>query len=237
MSPKSDSDSSNHVRIDNLREHSSSVQEENKLKRVTNNILKPIPNNEKIQNLGDSRKSLVGNTIFINDQKSGLSVQADPKSVKTIAEEKIVQSETILKNSQSNESFTKIQLEAILKNSPSNEPLTKIDYKCKLCKFETLETSSLKSHMVTGHKVDETQTDWNKYISLCKRVVTIPKNKTNLDKSNATTDTKQDVSNKIVVEEAKLTSQKPVQASVNKDEAKTEEKPTCDGNIIEVSNF
>ena len=174
MSPKSDSDSSNHARIDNLREHSSSVQEENKLKKVTNNILKPVPNDEKIQNLGDSRKSLVGNTILINDHKSGLSVQANPKSVKTIAEDKIVQSETILKNSQSNESFTKIESEAILKNSPSNEPLTKIDYKCKLCKFETLETSSLKSHMVTGHKVDKTQTDWNKYISLCKRVVTIP---------------------------------------------------------------
>ena len=91
--------------------------------------------------------------------------------------------------------------------------------------------------MVTGHKVDETQTDWNKYISLCKRVVTIPNNKTNLDKSNATTDAKQDVSNKIVVEETKLTSQKPDQAAMNKDEAKTKKKPTPDGNCIEVSHF
>ena len=98
----------------------------------------------------------------------------------------------------------------------SNEHLTKIDYKCKLCKFKTLETSSLKSHMVTGHKVDETQTDWNKYISLCKRVVTIPKNKTNIDKSNDTPNTKQEVSSKIMVEETKLTSQKSDQASMNK---------------------
>ena len=34
ISPKSDSDLPNHARIDNLREHSSSVQEENKLKKV-----------------------------------------------------------------------------------------------------------------------------------------------------------------------------------------------------------
>ena len=126
---------------------------------------------------------------------------------------------------------------SILKNSQSKEPVTKIDYKCKLCKFETLETPDLVSHMVTGHKVDETQTDWNKYISLCKRVVNIPKNVTNLENSNATTDTKQDVSNKIVVEKNKITSQKPDQASVKKDEAKTKEKPTSDGNSIEVSIF
>ena len=53
----------------------------------------------------------------------------------------------------------------------SIEPLTKIDYKCKLCKFETLEISSLKSHLVAIHKFDETKTDWNKCISLCKRVI------------------------------------------------------------------
>ena len=63
----------------------------------------------------------------------------------------------------------------------SIEPLTKIDYKCKLCKFETLETPDLVSHMVTGHEVNETQTNWNRYISLCKRVVTIPNDITNLN--------------------------------------------------------
>ena len=60
---------------------------------------------------------------------------------------------------------------AVLKNSQSKESLSKIDYKCKLCKFETLEMSSLKSHTITGHKVNEAQTYWNKYISLCKRVI------------------------------------------------------------------
>ena len=126
-----------------------------------------------------------------------------------------------------------VQSEAILENSQSNEPLIKIDYKCQLCKFETLEKTDLVSHMVTGHKVDETQTNWNKYVSFCKRGVTIPKNIPNFEKTNVTTDTKQNVSNKIMVEETKLTSQKSDQASMNKDEAKTKEKPTSDGNSID----
>ena len=150
------------------------------------------------------KKDLTKNKSEEPTKPESKAVQVDSKSSERVSQDENVQSEAVLENSQS---------KAILEKSQSNEPVAKIDYKCKLCKFETLETSSLKSHMVTGHKVDETQTDWNKYISLCKRVVTIPKN---LDKSNATTDTKQDVSNKTVVEETKLTSQKPDQASMNK---------------------
>ena len=77
---------------------------------------------------------------------------------------------TILKNSQSNEFLARIQSEVVFQNSQSNESLPKINYKCKLCKFETLETSNLKNHMVANHNFDE-DSDWNKYIQLCKRVI------------------------------------------------------------------
>ena len=76
----------------------------------------------------------------------------------------------ILKNSQSNELLNRIQSEAVYQNSQSNESLPIINYKCKLCKFETLETSNLKNHMLAGHDFDE-DSDWNKYIQLCKRVI------------------------------------------------------------------
>ena len=181
---------------------------------------------EKIK--GELKKEKAKNSRTKSEEPTKLeskAVQVESKSSEKISDDEHVQSEAILENSPP---------KAILEKSQSNEPL--IHYKCQLCKFETLETADLVSHMVTGHKVDETQSDWNKYISKCKRVVTIPRNTTNFDKSKTTTDTKQDVSIKIVVKETKLTSQKPDQPSINKDEAKTKEKSTSDGNSMEASN-
>ena len=121
-------------------------------------ILEPEPQTEIEHDIGPEPGRRIGPKVLKVTDTLQRIIYQDKKS------------ETILKNSQSNELLARIQSEAVFQNSQSNESLPKINYKCKLCKFETLETSNLKNHMVASHNFDE-DSDWNKYIQLCKRVI------------------------------------------------------------------